>query len=190
MFENFRSTRYRGTIITGPWTPLLLGLFSVDTFSANVRLVFPVPPSVCFCGCGTARWSRHLRGQLRAYDDCSNPELTRVREIFFRLSSKPVIVNGNRRCWSTDSSAGYGVRRTCEHGRVGITTWTPDCPRYFPLYLLKYYIYFHTIYLVMLLQHVWSISDFIVIFRFIIFITTFFVNITVALLARLSRHLL
>jgi hypothetical protein len=43
MFENFRSARYRGTIITGPWTPLLPGLFSADTFFANVRIVvFPV----------------------------------------------------------------------------------------------------------------------------------------------------
>jgi hypothetical protein len=49
---NFWSLRYRGTIITGPWTPLLLGHFSADTFSSNVRLVvFPMPPAVCFYGC-------------------------------------------------------------------------------------------------------------------------------------------
>jgi hypothetical protein len=68
------------------------------------------------------------------------PQLTRVREIFFRLSlcaEKPVIVNLDQRCRSTNSSAGCGVRRTCKHGRVGITTRTPDRPRYLPLYLLK-----------------------------------------------------
>jgi hypothetical protein len=66
MFENFRSLRFRGTIITGPWTPLPPGLFSADNFSANVRLVvFPVPPAVCFRGCGVARSSHHLRTQLR-----------------------------------------------------------------------------------------------------------------------------
>jgi hypothetical protein len=44
MLENFRSAHYRGTIITGPRSPLLPGLFSADTFSTNVRLaVFPVP---------------------------------------------------------------------------------------------------------------------------------------------------
>jgi hypothetical protein len=49
MFENFRSARYRGTIIIGPWTPLLPELFSADTFSANVRLAdFPVPPAAFF----------------------------------------------------------------------------------------------------------------------------------------------
>jgi hypothetical protein len=31
MFGNFRSARYRGTIITGSWTPLLPGFFSADT---------------------------------------------------------------------------------------------------------------------------------------------------------------
>jgi hypothetical protein len=31
MFENFQSLRYRGTIIIGPWTPLLSGLFSVPS---------------------------------------------------------------------------------------------------------------------------------------------------------------
>jgi hypothetical protein len=42
MFENFRSARYHGTIITGPWTPLLPGLFSADTL----------------CECPTRRFSR------------------------------------------------------------------------------------------------------------------------------------
>jgi hypothetical protein len=36
MFKNFRSARYiGGTIFTGPWTPLLPGLFFADTFCAE-----------------------------------------------------------------------------------------------------------------------------------------------------------
>jgi hypothetical protein len=38
------------------------GLFFVETSSVRL-VVFPVPPVRCFCGCGVARWSRHLRGQ-------------------------------------------------------------------------------------------------------------------------------
>jgi hypothetical protein len=43
-----------------------------------------VPPAVCFCGCGIARWSRHRRGQFRVCvttvrtvaDPCSRNFLT------------------------------------------------------------------------------------------------------------------
>jgi hypothetical protein len=170
-----------------------------DTFFANVRLVvFLVPSAVCFCGFSIARWNRHLRGQFCVCDDCSNRSrpVPAIFSFVYRRANqrasltKSVIVNRDRHRWLTDSSTGFGVRHTWEHGRVGITTQMPDRPKYVPLYLLKILYLIYMICFDILLQRVWSICDFIVNFRFIIFIINFFVNITVAFLARLSRHFL
>jgi hypothetical protein len=124
MFQNFRSARYRGTIVTGPWTPLMPGLFRrLSLCERRTRRFSRATGRVFF-------WLRHntVESPSPGTTSCAwrmiEPYPTRVREIFFWLSScaeKPFIVNRDRRCWSTDSSAGCGIRCTCEHGRVGIT---------------------------------------------------------------------
>jgi hypothetical protein len=168
-------------------------LFSVETFSANVRLVvFPVPPAVCFCSCGMTRRNHHLQGQLpgttvrTVADPCPQNFLSVIvvwREASYCKSRPTPLINRFFcRLWRSS----HVWTRSHRHNHSNIRP-SKVCSVIFVKYIIFIFIRF------VLLYYYNAFGAYVILLLFFLLyllLLFFFVNITVALLACLSRHLL